>query len=107
MSQTRGVSLDPRTHKALWRTRTVDPLLTMEVPRRHVRTRVITRDTFLPVNQANEVSKMRREASRVLLLMCPFGVPAPLTRLTTAPPGPEVAAFLSRTGKTSLPVVVG
>jgi hypothetical protein len=49
---------------------------------------------------------MRREASRVLFLMCPFCVWAPLTRLTNSP-GPEVAASLSRTGKASLPVVVG
>jgi hypothetical protein len=49
---------------------------------------------------------MRREASRVLLLMCPFGVRAPLTPPGNSP-GPEVAASLSRTGKTSLPVVVG
>ncbi len=43
--QNRLISSDFR--EALWRTRTADPLLTMEVPERHARARAITRDTEL------------------------------------------------------------
>ena len=58
--------------------------LTMEVSRRHTRTLAITRDTVFLQIGPNEASRVRREASRVSFLMCPFCVRGWLTDETTA-----------------------
>jgi hypothetical protein len=62
-------------NKALFRTRTGDPLLTMEVPRRHARTRAITRDTVSPANRAvGEGGDASRDVARVVSdvsVLCP------------------------------------
>ena len=54
--------------------------LTMEVSERHARTLAITRDQFLLQIGSFEWGEMRREASRVSFLMCPFCVRAVLSR---------------------------
>jgi hypothetical protein len=55
----------------------------MEVSERRTRTRAITRDTvFLQIGLLKAL-EMRREASRVSFLMCPFCVRALLLCLTT------------------------
>ncbi len=58
-------------------------VLTMEVPRRHARTRAITSDTLFPANGPLRAGTMRREASRVSFLMCPFCVRGLLPHETT------------------------
>jgi hypothetical protein len=70
--------------QALWRTRTADPLLTMEVSGRHARTRAGIRGTVSPVNRLVERKNMRRETSRVSFLMCPFCVRGLMSLQTTA-----------------------
>jgi hypothetical protein len=70
----RAPRTNPCTSEALFRTRTGDPLLTMEVSERHTRTRAITRDTVLLQIGLLKALEMRRERSRVSFLMCPFCV---------------------------------
>ena len=57
------------------RTRTVDPLLTMEVLERHASTRAITRDTHSPANRSGRTGvHASREVARVVSavsVLCP------------------------------------
>jgi hypothetical protein len=66
--------LEPSTPSLPWRF--------WGVTRVHARSR---RTPFLLQIAPNEALRMRRETSRVSLLMCPFCVREPLTRPTTAP----------------------
>ena len=59
----------------------------MEVPGRHAYTRDHSRHSFSCKSGVNEASTMRREASRVSFLMCPFCVRGLLSVLTTGTPG--------------------
>jgi hypothetical protein len=64
--------------QALWRTRTADPLLTMEVRERHARTRAITRDTAFPANRTEiRHNHASRDVARVVSdvsVLCPHAV---------------------------------
>jgi hypothetical protein len=62
-------------YEALFRTRTGDPLLTMEVLERHARTRAITRDTLSPANHTvRRTGGASRDVARVVSdvsVLCP------------------------------------
>jgi hypothetical protein len=78
--------------------------LTMEVSARHARTRAIMRDTVSPANRGERAIKMRRAASRMSFLMCPFCVRAWLLIPTTAVliPRPEGGEQDPRTSDSSI-----
>jgi hypothetical protein len=68
--------------KALFRTRTGDPLLTMFRGVTRVHARPFAARFFLQIG-LSEASRMRREASRVSFLMCPFCVRSPSSESAT------------------------
>jgi integrase len=71
-------ALSRRKPEALFRTRTGDPLLTMEVPRRHARTRAVIRDIVSPGNRTDPAAKPApRYVARVVSdvsVLCPLVV---------------------------------